>query len=385
MELNQTTIYIGAAAVFVLLVVIVVFVLRRRRGVDHPMNPYVEALALLVDGEQKEAYNKLQESIRSGKAPTDAYIRLGRLLRRSGNAGKALQIHKSLTVKTDLTRKEKTELFVSMAKDYSALGKSDQAVSVLETAVKKMNLKDPQVFFILANEYHHLDKTEAAYNYLKELTKTGAIGERELSLYLSSAGEHQFEEGNEKEARKLLQRALKHDSENALALFTLGNLQEKSGDADGALDHWKKAAYVSPELSGRSLQNLERVMFQSGKFSDVERVYREVLEKRPWDEYATLALASFYKKQGRGGEAIDFLEEYRSMHPESVGAMSLLTSLYATLKDADTLEKFLEENESHYTRTGNHSCSACGFQSVMMRWHCPRCNRFDSFSETHEI
>jgi lipopolysaccharide biosynthesis regulator YciM len=237
---------------------------------------------------------------------------------------------------------------------------------------------------VLARECHLLGRTEAAFDYLKELTKTGTLGERELSLYLSSVGEHAFQEGDEKDARKLLQRALKHDSKNSLALYVLGSLNDKTGHGDAAVEHWKKAAFASPELSGSALQNLERVMFQSGRFSDVERVYREVLEARPGDEYATLALASFYKKQGRGGEAIEILEDFRSLRPDSVGATLLLTSLYATLKDAEALEKFLDENESYYARTGGYTCNGCGFQAATMRWHCPRCNRFDTFSETHE-
>jgi lipopolysaccharide biosynthesis regulator YciM len=125
-------------------------------------------------------------------------------------------------------------------------------------------------------------------------------------------------------------------------------------------------------------------MFQRGRFSEVEQVYAEVLDVRPWDEYATLSLAAFYKKQGRGEEAIDFLEEFRSMHSESVGATLLLTSLYATQKDADTLEKFLDENETNHSRTGGYECGQCGFKSVTMRWHCARCNTFDSFSKSDE-
>lgn len=381
---SEVFIYAGIAAVVILFGIGLVATRRSRRRVRRAQDPYVEALASLVDGDKATAFLKLQESVRSGLAPTDAYIRLGKMLRENGDAAKALQLHKSLTVKSDLTREEKTELFVNIAKDYSTLGKPDQAVNVLETAVKKMNLKSRRVLKLLAREYHLMGDTEAAFGYLKELKKTDSIGDREISLYLFSAGEQKLDGGDDREARKLFQRALKYDQRNPSALYALGNLDERSGDEEEAIARWKKVALASPELSARALKSLERVMFQRGTFSEIERVYREVLEARPWDEYATLSLASFYKKQGRGAEAIEFLEEFKSMHPESVGATLLLTSLYATLRDAETLEKFLDENESYYTSVRNHACSACGFQSVLMRWHCPRCNRFDSFIESHE-
>jgi lipopolysaccharide biosynthesis regulator YciM len=222
MDWNYTNIlYYVIGAVFLLLIIAAFVVLRKKRQPQRPHNPYVEALKLLIDGEQKEAFARLQESIRSGFAPTDAYIRLGTMLRDAGDPVKALQIHKSLTVKTDLTRKEKLELFLNLALDYSALGKSKQAVNVLETALKKMHLKEPAVFSVLAKEYHLLGSIEAAYNQLKEMAKLGVIGDRELSLYLSSAGEQMFDDSNEKEARKLLNRALKHHPENAAALLIL--------------------------------------------------------------------------------------------------------------------------------------------------------------------
>jgi lipopolysaccharide biosynthesis regulator YciM len=384
MSLDSTTITIVAAVIVVAILAVSASVMLRGGGLRRrrESNPYVGALRSLIDGDRDAAFSLLQKAIKSGKAPADAYIRLGRLLREDGNAGKALQMHRSLTVKPDLSRREKIELFINIAQDYSQLGNSSQAIGVLETAVKSMGLKEPEVFRLLAREYHVLGKTEDAYRCLKELKRAHVVGDRELSLYLATAGDRVAEENDLKEARKLLQRALKHDSDNPSVRLSMGNLEEKLGNEDGALDHWKRAAVASPELAADALRRVEHVMFQRGTFGDIEKVYRDVLEARPWDEYATLALASFYKKQGRGVEAIEFVEEYRSMHPESIGSALVLTSLYATHKDEATLEKFLEENEtqaaSHNTQ---YACADCGFQSTSMRWHCPRCNAFDSLKE----
>lgn len=387
MSFDSTTLYIVAAVAVVLIFALsTAAVMRGRVGRERADDPYVAGLKAIIDGDRNGAYSSLQKSVKTGKAPTDAYVRLGRFLRDNGNPDKALQIHRSLTVKPNLTRREKIELFVNIAQDYSQLGNSGQAIRVLESAVSSMGLKDPEVFRLLAKEYNLVGKTEDAYRCLKEMKRAGTIGERELSLYLSTAGERLAEDGDLKEARKLLQQALKHDSENPVARLTAGNVEDKLGNEEGALDHWKEAALSSPELSVEALKNLERVMFQRGTFGDIERVYRDVLDARPWDEYATLALASFYKKQGRGDEAIEFLEEFRGMHPESVGPTVLLTSLYATHKGPDVLEKFLDENENDIAaRSRHYACAVCGFQSTSMRWHCPRCNSYDSFGETHEV
>jgi lipopolysaccharide biosynthesis regulator YciM len=387
MSFDSTTTYIVAAAVvvavFALSLVATLRVRGGRRGRSD--DPYVRGLKLLLQGDRDAAYTSLQKSLRSGKAPTDAYIRLGAMLRENGDPGKALQMHRSLTVKTDLTKQEKVELFVNIAKDYSALGNAAQAATVLETAVKSMGLRDPDVLRLLAKEYHVIGKTDDAYRLLKEMKRSGGVGERELSLYLCTAGERRTEDGDLREARKFFQRALKHKPDNSTALRALGDLEEKLGNEDEALRHWRKAAMASPELSAEALKNIERVMFQRGTFGEIEQVYRDVLESRPRAEYATLALASFYKKQGRGEEAIGILEEFRNKRPDSIESTVLLTSLYAGHKDIATLEKFLEENEARTAdRTAQYVCSECHHQTPGMRWHCPRCNSFDSFAEKHE-
>lgn len=371
---------IAIGAGIVLVAAVIAFSLWWKRTPERVGNPYVEALTLLVDGDRRRAFEKLQASVRSGLAPTDAYIRLGRMLREDGDASKALQIHKSLTVKEDLSRDEKVELFVNIAEDYSRLGRSDKAVSVLESAVRKLGLKETPVYTILARESHRLGRTEDAYNYLRELRKSGVIGEREVALYLATAGEEMAgDDSRLKDARRTLQRALKHDDTCAPAHLALGDAEERDGDEDSAIARWRRAAVLSPELSRAALTRLGRLMFNRGTFSEIERVYREVLEARPDDEPATLFLASFYRKQGRIEDAIVLLEDYHATHPRSVESTLLLTSMYAAARDTATLERFLDENEEEIITGERFVCSNCGHESDVMRWHCGRCNEFDTF------
>src|SRR5262245_25971346 len=71
------------------------------RRVERATDPYIEGLQLLIDGKKPEAFARLQKAILAGGAPADAFVRIGRMLREDGDAAKALQIHKSLTVKAD--------------------------------------------------------------------------------------------------------------------------------------------------------------------------------------------------------------------------------------------------------------------------------------------
>jgi lipopolysaccharide biosynthesis regulator YciM len=377
-------IILAAALVAVAAIVVVFFVATRRarRRVQRAQDPYVEGLALLVDGERAEAFARFQESVRGDSAPADAYIRLGNLLRERGEAGKALQIHKSLTVKTDLGRREKTALFVDIAEDYAALGHGAKAIEVLDTAVRTMHLRSPRVYRVLAREAHRLGRTEDAYGYLKELARAGGGGDRELALYLASAGEDLVAAGKAREARKALQRALRYDGQCATAHLAMGNLEEREGRLDAAVERWRRAAALSDALSPFALERIAAVMFQGGTFGEIEAVYQEVLAERADDERATMALASFYRKQGRDDEAIQLLEDYRSGHPDAEGARAVLASLYASRGGGGALQQLLAEQERSLMAARAYQCGECGRRASLMRWHCPSCNAFDTFQKS---
>lgn len=375
--------YLLFGGAFLIIVAAIALWLRKRRRPVTSGSPYVKALKLLVDGQPDEAFHRLQEAVKSGVAPTDAYIKLGELLRERGELNKALQIHQSLTVKTNLSRTEKIELFMNLADDYARMGNSRKAAAVLDSSIRNLGLRDATVYLTLAKHYNVLGEQEKAYDALREAQKLGAIGERELALFMTTVADALVEKGQNREARKMLLRAQKHDPNCASCLLSLGNLAERTNDLDEAIDNWKRVAILSPELSRMVVPKLERTLFDRGRFGEIERIYDDVRGARAGDESVTMSLAAFYDKQGRVDEAISLLEEFTNVFPGSVRASLMLTAFYAKHRDGDTLQDFLDKSVRQPVAVYRYECEACHFNSSYMRWHCPRCNAFDSFSGNH--
>lgn len=376
----QLILYIAAGAALLTAVAFWYRAAKRKSTKPVPQDPYVEALKDMVDGDNNAAFERLQQAVRSGYAPTDAYIKLGTLLRERGDATRALQIHQSLTVRSNLSKPEKVELFMNLAEDYSVLGTPDKAIQVLESAIRNLRIRDPQVVLTLARHYHATDLTDKAFKAFKEARKSGAIGDRELALYLASVAERAVEKGELKDARKTLMRGLKYDESCAPCMLQLGNIAQQQGDLDEAINRWKQVAILSPPLSGIALQKLESTLYEKGRFSEVEKVYDDIRVARQGDEASSLALAEFYNKQGRGEDAIQLLEEYVAKYPGSVRGSLLLISLYLKLRDSETVDKFLDKSIEAAWEPERFSCSTCNFASDTMRWHCPSCNSFDTYS-----
>jgi lipopolysaccharide assembly protein B len=374
-----------AGAIVALLIVGARWIVRREereRRAERATDPYIEGLKLLVDGRKPEAFTRLQQAVVEGSAPADAYVRIGRMLRENGDVAKALQVHKSLTVKSDLTREEKVAVYTNVAEDYAALGHPERALETIEAATRRTGLRDASFSAIAARACHAMDRTEEAYEHLKELKKSGGTTDREIALYLVTVAEKDIEKTRTRDAKKTLQRALRHDPECAPALVAMARLEEESDDVGDAIRLWRHAARISPDLAPVALQSLERALYQRGTFNEIEAVYRDVLESRPNDEHAALGLASFYRKQGRMDDAMHLLEDYRGTNPTTVAGTVLLSSIYAARGDTDELETFLDRSDRMRLRNDAYRCGVCGHEAHEMRWHCPRCNRFDTFART---
>lgn len=374
-----------AGVIVALLIVGARWIVRREhheRKVERAADPYTEGLKLLVDGRKREAFVCLQEAVVAGAAPVDAYVRIGGMLRENGDANRALQVHKSLTVKSDLTREEKVAVYANVAEDYAALGHPERALETVETATRRAGLRDPSFSAIAARACHSLGRTEEAYEHLKELKKTGGTTDREIALYLVTVAEKDVEESRARDAKKTLQRALRHDGECAPALMALARLEEAADDVVDAIRLWREAARISADLAPAALRSLERALYQRGTFNEIETVYRDVLESRPTDEHAALGLASFYRKQGRMDDAMQLLEDYRGSNPGMAEGTLPFSSIHTARGHTDELETLLDRSDRMQLRDPVYRCGACGHEAHEMRWHCPRCNRFDTFART---
>lgn len=383
METNIIYGIIILAAIVVVTVLVLVSIAGRRKQ-RQLSDPYIEALQLLIEHDQSGAFHKLQEAVKASKAPTDAYLRLGQLLRERGDAARALQIHQSLTVKSNLTRQEKQSLFLNLAEDYDRLKKPERAIKLLETISKQVHAKDPAIHFALVKHYNQLGRADRAYEHLKILKQLHAIDDRKIALHLATRGEKLLQAGDSKEARKTLQKALKHDPECAPALLISGTIDAQDDEIDDAIRKWTAVARLSRELAGKALDHLQDKLFEKGQFSKIERIYKEILESRASDERVTLALARLYQKQGRIDDSISLLKEFLSWHPESIHASLLLISVFAKQEDIDSVNQTVDECMTRCSHVATYLCDTCQFQSLIMRWHCPVCNSFDSFAPRHE-
>ena len=314
--------WLGLVAVVALLVVVLVRGIRRpKRSPDY----YATALNQLIHDDWDGALDSLRRAIQSGHTSPDAYIKLGSLLRRRGDHTAAYRIHQNLTVRQDLSNAERVTLLRCLVDDHRALGQRKEALRTLQQLAA--NGRSQGIQREIAEEALASREHAVAVKAIREAQKNDpSLDAAAVAAFLAEVGESCFEREHHGDAKRYFQDALKEDDTCPKALLRMGDLAAQDGDQESALYYWQKLAFATPQ--GADLyERLERVYFDLGKFGDIERVYAQILEKRPRDLQALLARARIAAKKGQLAEAENLLRTALEQKPDSRRAFQMLASL----------------------------------------------------------
>jgi lipopolysaccharide biosynthesis regulator YciM len=156
-------------------------------------------------------------------------------------------------------------------------------------------------------------------------------------------------EGRNDVARKTVKRALRRDPGNLDAGILLGQLEAERGRDKAALEAWKRVLVQgSPCRNGDSgegdLYSMVEASFAAlHRARDYEGFLRELLERRPGDTQAIVALARTLSARGEVGSAIAELSDALDRLPENLALhASLGRLLLSEGREREALAEFSE-------------------------------------------
>jgi lipopolysaccharide biosynthesis regulator YciM len=377
--MNIRLIVITVLALAVVLLSVIVLLQRRKRGTGR-RSMYVEALYALIEGRKDDAYSLLSSAVRNGEDDIDAYIQLGNLMRERGQADKALQLHRGLTVRPGLGFDDEKAVQIAIAQDLASLGKTERAVAALETVRRKR--KDADVLAALQELYHTRGDYENSYDALRDLSRIdNSITPLMRSSYLTSIACMKIESGDIDGAAKYLDKARKEDASCPGALYLSAGLAMDKGDLDRAARMWEDLLSVDmgyfPEVAAR----LEKALFESSRFDELEGILSRLLEKYPAESLLLSTLAGFYAKKGEISRGIDLLEGERGRVSGNNKLAVSLASLYIKSGRTDEALSVLEENDRIPSAAGSWKCGSCGEAYGTSLGFCRACCSFDSIKK----
>lgn len=346
-----------------------------RRGPD---TPYRAGLDALLRGDRDEALLAFTETVHIDTDNVDAYIHLGNLLREGGETGRALRIHRELTVRAGQSPAQQRAVREGLVLDLIALDRPEEAVEEAEE-LYEMDRKNGRALRILLRAHEAARDWERAFEVRSELARVD--GERvngELANYRSAIGEGYLRTGKVREAEKHLRGALRNERNHPAALLRLGDIYYDRGRPERAVVLWKGLALTHPERANLVLERLETAYFERGRFSEMAQAYEEMLARNPRDARIMVALARMHIKKGDLLEASRALGDALEIEPESLPARLLLVNVHRRRGD---LSRALDEMETllkRFERAERFTCAACGAASDEYWTRCPACSAWST-------
>ena len=299
---------------------------------------YAEGLDLMITGRRKSAYKNFKDIIQKDSDNIKAYLRLGQVLRESGNPVQALKIHKGLLHRRNLTFYEKVELHKNLAMDFYKCGNVDAAIKELHELLK-LEKNSEWAVSQLTTFYREKHEWDKAGEYLEKYQKqTNKEDKNKLALYKIQEGRILIKNKKFKEARQTFESALNISSDLAVTYYFIGNSYsseseeeyQKSLETDvvsqavtqensdymerakellgKAIPMWIRYAELKPEQAWMVIHLLKDGLFALDRYSEFEEILKRILKSDSDNIEVIASLSEIYSHRGENTEAIELID-----------------------------------------------------------------------------
>jgi lipopolysaccharide biosynthesis regulator YciM len=340
---------------------------------------YADGLNLLLQGNKEAALRKLKESVAKNSQNLDAYLKIGDILRELGQAERAMNVHRYLTVRKGLSGRQRQDILLSLSEDYISVKEFDKALEVVNKAL----LEDKNSRWAQAQKirlFELKDDWDNAFRAYKETRKNDpAFKTTRLALYRVEDGLKYQKSGKVKEAKVCLKEAIKIDPHCPPAYIELADVYRKEGRRGEALRTFKEFVERVPEQSYLAFGQIKELLYEGGVYGEIENLYLDIIHKQPGSMQARLALAENYEKKGAHDAAIRACLEVLEKDPQNTSAQKYLVQLYHHAgRYQDAVNMALDLIDATPDKKDSFSCHQCGHESKHLFWHCPECGTWET-------
>lgn len=354
--------------------------LKKRKRKPEPYSSYIQALHLYMEKRLDEAIVQLKATVKQDTNNIMAYIHLGNIYREKGDGQRAAKIHRNLLVRGDLKESEIDTVLQQLMIDYQTTGEFNKAAHIAERLVQRKK-NDIEVKRCLLSLYEKKGDWDKAFFYRQSINKwTKKKDTHILALYKVMAANQLAKNGKEHEARIRFHEAIKIDKRCTPAYLYWGDSYKREGRIEDALKIWQDFVNKQPENAHFAISRLQNILYELGRFGEIEKIYQNIIKKKPKDPAIQIQLIEIYRKQGKLALALTLCEDVIDKHPDCIPCYyAKIVLLQQNGKTNDALQTAIHLLESEINHSKEYSCDACGHQSIEPLWHCPACHSWNTF------
>lgn len=373
----------GLMVVAAAAIALVVVFGRRRTSVQE--DSYAKGLELWLAGDQPGAITALRAAIANDPNAVDPYLQLGNLLRISGDAKRAMVLHRGLTVRNDIPQEKRLSISLALAEDLVALARWPEAAKVLEP-LETHAASSPRFWRLRFAQSLGAGNEEAAARALQ--TGAARCSGGEAQEFQERLGFFQLDRclrycraQHPGKARRLLKRVPATGALAARHTFVRALIATVERDIEAAVGIAVEGLLAAPQEMAFFLPALQEVLLERGQFARTVPILESACQAENAPASLWIALALLYEKLDERDKAIRLLEN-KAQDPRLTPDTAAPYLKLLAGEHRDTAFSRVWQTLHLTSGTSGWRCAKCGFSEPEVRWFCPSCSGFNSFTAT---
>lgn len=346
---------------------------------------YFRGLNFLMNEEPDKAVEAFIDVSKAHPEAVELQFALGSLLRRRGEADRAIKIHQELMERSGLEPALRQTAALELARDFQKAGLLDHAEDVLDALVPKLSKDNPlrrealvllKDICVQAREWNRA--IEAARMTMREFASDDIRLQAELAQFHCERAEEMKATDAEGAAREL-DAALSVNAACVRANILRGDWLSAAGKHDAAIAAWLAIEQQDPACMGlvaaRLLQSWRAMGQVDQGIAELARLQSAV----PGLEIMKVLLAATRDTAGQTA-ALEMARDQLRQHPTLVGLDRVFETQTGLANCEDSEELALQKKvvHEHSEKLAMYLCTDCGFKARQHFWHCPACGNWES-------
>ena len=337
---------------------------------------YFRGLNFLLNEQPDKAIEAFIEVVKVDPETIELHFALGSLFRRRGEYDRAIRMHQNLLERPGLADEQKVIALAELGQDYLKAGILDRA----EEVFKKLETS-PQAA-LARRHLLEIYEQEKDWGRAIEMTKLVEPDPRDLAQYYCELAAAESAESRPDAARRHLEAALEANRKCVRASLQLGDLEKNQGNAELAIEHWKRIESQNPAYLALVAQRLLEAYRQLGRAEEGLTLLAGYLERYPSLDLLDTVFQQTMEAKG-AQQAYALVRDELRRNPTLLGLDRLLeaaqvigTSTPERRRDLDLVRDLVH---GHTRRLARYRCETCGFKARQFHWRCPACGGWETY------
>lgn len=340
---------------------------------------FYKSLDALVDRNSGRAARELAEVVDGWPQSYDLNLTLGKLYRQRGENDKAINIHRTMLDSPDTVGEKRARVLFELARNYQSAGLVDRAEQIF------LGLQDGEMAHEARQHLLHIYQQDRDWEKAVETARLLSHDEQtyqfEIAQFYCELAQASLFKSNFDAARFHIGKALEANKKCTRANMILGDLEYRLGNFPAAVDAYaaieqQNHAYLSMvgeklyeayAAQGKPEEGLDRLTGYMQTFPEldlIQVVYEKSLLLKGEKEAAQTAVELVRRRPDLNGV-------YRLL------GLKLSDLNPAWKADADMMRSVIGRQ---LQRSVMYRCRNCHFKSQAFFWHCPACNKWQTFT-----